>query len=109
MAQQSEAAVGLSDTIRGKARLPDEERIFAASQWYLMWLKFRKHRLAMVGGVVVILLYLMAIFAPFLTPYGKLERDSDFVYSPPQKIYFYDGSRFYLRPFVYGIISTVDK
>ena len=108
MAQQSEAAVGLSDTIRRRARLPDEERIFAASQWYLMWLKFRKHRLAMVGSVVVILLYLMAIVAPFLTPYEKLERNSDFVYSPPQPIHFYDGTRFYLRPFVYGIISTVD-
>jgi peptide/nickel transport system permease protein len=110
MAQQSEAAVsaGLSERIRGKRRLQEEERIFAASQWYLMWLHFKRHRLALVGGVVVILLYLMAISAPFLTPYGKLERNSDFVYSPPQSIHFYDGSRFYLRPFVYGIIPTVD-
>jgi peptide/nickel transport system permease protein len=111
MAQQSEtaASAGLSQRIgRGKARPEDQEKIFAASQWYLMWLHFKRHRLALVGGVVVILLYMMAIFAPFLTPYEKLGRDSDFVYSPPQKIYFYDGSRFYLRPFVYGIISTVD-
>jgi peptide/nickel transport system permease protein len=111
MAEQSEtaASAGLSERItRKRAEDQDQERIFAASQWYLMWLHFKRHRLALAGSVVVILLYLMAIFAPFLTPYGKLERDSDFVYSPPQKIYFYDGSRFYLRPFVYGIISTVD-
>ena len=110
MAQQVETAAAgeLSERIRGKARPRDEERIFAASQWYLMWLHFKRHRLALVGGVVVILLYMMAILAPFLTPYGTLERNSDFVYSPPQKIYFYDGSRFYLRPFVYHVISTVD-
>ena len=110
MAQQSEtaASAGLSERIRGKSRPQDDERIFAASQWYLMWLHFKRHRLALVGGAVVILLYAMAIFAPFLSPYGKLERNSDFVYSPPQKIHFYDGSRFFLRPFVYGVISTVD-
>ena len=109
MAQQSETATATGFARdRGKQRPHEEERIFAASQWYLMWLHFKRHRLALVGGVVVILLYLMAIFAPFLTPYKKLERNSDFVYSPPQKIYFYDGERFYLRPFVHGIISTVD-
>jgi peptide/nickel transport system permease protein len=110
MAQQSKTAVSvwLSDTIRGKARSQDEEKIFAASQWYLMWLHFKRHRLALVGSAVVILLYAIAIFAPFLGPYGKLERNSDFVYSPPQKIHFYDGSRFSLRPFVYGVNASVD-
>jgi len=109
MAQESETAAAPSlERPQTRKRPQQEERIFAASQWQLMWLHFKRHRLALVGGVVVILLYLMAIFAPFLTPYEKLERNSDFVYSPPQSIHFYDGSRFYVRPFVYGIISTVD-
>ena len=33
-----------------------EERISVATQWQLMWWRFRKHRLAMVGTVIVIVL-----------------------------------------------------
>jgi len=46
----------------------EEERIFVATQWQLMWWKFRKHKLAMLGGIVTILIYLVAIFAEFLSP-----------------------------------------
>jgi len=97
-----------SEVVGARARPIDEERIYAASQWYLMWLHFRRHRLALIGSAVLLPLYLMAIFAPFLGPYGKYERNSDFVYSPPQSIHFFDSGRFYLRPFVYGIDSHVD-
>ena len=40
----------------------EEERIFVATQWQLMWWKFRKHKLAMVSGVIMIVLYLIALF-----------------------------------------------
>jgi peptide/nickel transport system permease protein len=33
---------------------PVDERIFVASQWQLMWWRFRKHKLAMASGVIVI-------------------------------------------------------
>ena len=36
-----------------------EERVSVATQWQLMWWRFRKHRLAMIGAVVVILFYLV--------------------------------------------------
>jgi len=43
-----------------------EERISVATQWQLMWWRFRKHKPALVSAVVVILLYLAAAGADFL-------------------------------------------
>jgi peptide/nickel transport system permease protein len=83
--------------------LTEEEAIYVASQWQLIRAKFLKHRLAVVGGVVVILYYLMAIFSGFLGPYDPNERHTDYVYAPPQRIYL-DG----VRPVVYGLAQTED-
>lgn len=68
-----------------------------------MWWRFRKHRLALIGGVVVILLYLIALFADFIAPYNPDLQDIRYPYRPPTTIHFVDASgSFHLRPFVYG-------
>ncbi len=54
-----------------RAELSAEERYYLASQWQLMWQKFRHHKLAIIGGSVLVVLYLAAIFADFLAPYPK--------------------------------------
>ena len=36
-----------------------------ASQWQLMWWKFRKHKMAVISGVVLVLMYGLAVFAEF--------------------------------------------
>ena len=43
-----------------------EQRVFVASQWQLMWWRFRKHRLAVASGLVVIGFYLVVLGADFL-------------------------------------------
>src|SRR6266536_6508748 len=43
-----------------------EERVSVASQWQLMWWRFRKHKLAMVSAVVVMIFYLIVVLADFL-------------------------------------------
>ncbi len=43
-------------------------RVAIASQWTLMWWKFRKHRLAMIALVIIVILYIVAIFAGFFAP-----------------------------------------
>ena len=54
-----------------------EQRIYTASQSQLIWWRFRKHKLAMIGGVVLILLYLLAIFCEFISPYTVSVRHED--------------------------------
>lgn len=74
-----------------------------ASQGQLIWRKFLRHRLAIVGGCILIAMYLSALFCEFISPYDLHRRNSDFLFAPPQGMRFRDESgRFTLRPFVYG-------
>jgi len=85
-----------------------EEKVFYASQWRLMWWKFRKHRVAVIAGVIIALMYLGALFAPFLAPYGPTHRDRGNIYVPPQKIRFRDENGFSWRPFIHPLKVTYD-
>ena len=86
-----------------------EERYYIASQWQLMWRKFRKHKLAVTGGVVLFIFYLLAVLAEFVAPYGPLDR-TDYRYHPPQRIRLVDAEgRFHFGFFVYGIEKTRDE
>jgi peptide/nickel transport system permease protein len=87
--------------------LTDEERLYVASQWSLMFHHFRKHKLAVLGSIVVVFMYSVSIFHGFLAPYEKLMR-SEYMYMAPQKLLFNDGNGFSLRPYVHGITATSD-
>ena len=76
------------------------EDLYQASQWKLMFWKLRRHKVAIIGGVVLAIFYLMAIFAPIIAPYNGDHR-SEFLYLPPQTIHWIDQGTFH--PFVYGI------
>ena len=70
----------------------DEEtpKVLIAGQWQLIWRKFRRHRLAMVGAVVTILIYLVAIFAEFLAPFSSERYAADYTYAPPQFLHLFE-------------------
>lgn len=77
--------------------------LYTASQWRLMWLKFRKHRLAVVAGVLIIALYLMAAFCEFLAPYNANTRQVNYAYAPPQRLHWVGTDGLHLWPFVYRL------
>ncbi len=79
------------------------EQIFVAPQWKLMWWKFRKHRLAMVSGVVLIVLYLTAIFCEFVAPYDPESFSTRYTLAPPSRIHFFDTEGAFRGPFIYGM------
>ena len=86
-----------------------DERAYVASQWQLMWWKFRRHRLAMVSAVIVIGLYLVALFVEPLATYDPEAQDTRLAYRPPTVLHFIDAEgRFHLRPFVYGVKQKRD-
>src|SRR5690349_21264004 len=43
------------------------------TQWQLAWRRFRKHRMAMVGSVMVGAMILLAIIGPILWPFDRLD------------------------------------
>src|SRR5450432_2869077 len=55
----------------------------ALSPWQLFWRRLKPHRIAMFGGLVLIFLYLVAIFAGFISPYDYQRLDRDRFFHPP--------------------------
>ncbi len=53
------------------------------SPWQLFWRRLKRRRIAMAGGVVLIVLYLAALFAGFVTPYSYDRQDRDRFFHPP--------------------------
>jgi peptide/nickel transport system permease protein len=53
------------------------------SPWRLFWLRLKRRRIAMVGGVILIGLYLVALFAGFVAPYNYDSQDRDRFFHPP--------------------------
>jgi len=80
---------------------PEQERYYLASQWQMMWWKFRRHRLAVVAFAFLLLLYASITISEFLAPYNLHVRHVDFIYAPPQRVHLFDQGR-YVGPFVYG-------
>ena len=81
---------------------PEQERYYMATQWQLMWWKLKRHRLAMISGAVLALMYFSVIISEVLAPYALTTRNTDFIYAPPQTInFFHDGE--FQGPFVYGL------
>ena len=86
----------------------EEEEIYVASYWKLMWWRFRKHKMALVSAVVVILLYLVAAFCEFVAPYDPEEYFVKYKEMPPTKIHIRDAEGRIHLPFVYKIDRTMD-
>jgi peptide/nickel transport system permease protein len=88
---------------------PEAEGAFSvASQWQLMWWKFRKHRLAMVASPVLGLLYLCAIFADFIAITLPDTRYPDYKFAPPTAIHVRDENGTMRAPFIYGIEGGIN-
>lgn len=83
-----------------------DKRAVGASQWRLIWWKFRKHRLAMLGGIVTVSIYLIAIFADFFAPFPPDRFSANHTYAPPQTLHLFDEGR--LAPYVNGYTVEID-
>ena len=81
--------------------IPQEEKYFVATPRQLMWWKFKKHKLAVISLFILGLMYFLAAFAEFISPYNIHVRHIRHLYAPPQKIHFVYNGKFHLRPAVY--------
>jgi peptide/nickel transport system permease protein len=79
-----------------------------ASTRQLIWWRFKKHTLAMIGLWLIGLLYFAAIFCEFLAPYEKDHRHLMAIYASPSRIHVFDKDWNLRRPFVYGIRMEMD-
>ncbi|WP_299751312.1 ABC transporter permease [Devosia sp.] len=79
-----------------------------ASQWQLMWWKFTRHKIAVAAGVVILLLYFIAIFSEILAPTDPNKNAAAFKYIPPQGIHLFEDGTWNFSPHVHGFSFKTD-
>jgi len=87
---------------------PEQERFYRASQWRIMWWKFRRHRIAVGCALILFAVYASILVSEFLAPYNLHTRDSGHIYAPPQELRLFHDGRF-VGPFVYGYRMELDQ
>ena len=58
--------------------IEEDSDYFFASSWKLMRRKFFRHKLAIIGGSILLIFYMMSIFAHFFSPYDPFTRYPDY-------------------------------
>jgi peptide/nickel transport system permease protein len=98
---------------RGEEDVEDEvvdTRLTVTSQWRLIWWRFRKHRVALASGVVLILLYLVAVFADAVAPYDPGQINGGYKLVQPISISFFDpDGDFTFWPGVHPLVAQRDS
>ncbi len=92
-----------------KKKAQNDESRYMASQWKLMWIKLKKHKLAKFSMIVLLILYIGALFADFLAPYGLEDFTGLYKDTAPTKIHWRDENGNFSRPYVYKLQKVNDR
>jgi peptide/nickel transport system permease protein len=77
--------------------VPGESR----TPWQTFWREFRKSPVALAGAVILLLLYVLALFADFFAPYPMAYQHLDFGYHAPTPVHWFADGKF-VGPYVHG-------
>lgn len=80
-----------------------EERISVASNWTLVWWRFRKHRLAVASALVLLGLYAVVLCPEFFSTHDPEATDARLAFIPVQRVRFFDDGR--VSPWVPAIVG----
>ncbi len=100
--------------VTGATATPAQEKARArnydiATHWQLMWWKFKRHHMAILGLSLLSVFLVISLVPEFLSPYGPHSRNLRYAQGPPMGIHFFDSDgEFHARPFVYGWDSRRD-
>jgi peptide/nickel transport system permease protein len=105
-------ATPIKNQVEGQALedeiVSDGENVYVAPPWKLMWWRFRKHKMAMVSAVVLLLFYFTALFSEFVAPYDPDQSFIQYKYAPPTKIHIRDAEGRFQWPFIYQTQRGLD-
>ncbi|UWQ61965.1 ABC transporter permease [Leisingera caerulea] len=105
----SDATQQTADLTAAKARAHDAQlKYYSASQWTLIWWRFRRHRAAMIAAALLSVMALAGIFAEFVAPYGPVSRNTQYIEGVPQVPKFCDEGGCSFVPFINGTKTERD-
>ncbi len=93
----------MKDNINTDLSTTKVNRRDVATHWQLMWWQFKKNKMALVAGSILVVFIIIGIFAEFIAPYSAGNRNKEYLQSPPMKIHNFDSEgKFHFQAFIYG-------
>jgi peptide/nickel transport system permease protein len=80
-----------------------EERVSVASNWKLVWWRFRKNKLAVVSALVLILFYIIVLVPDFFATQDPEATEAKLAFIPTQGLNLFDGTSF--SPWVPAVVG----
>jgi peptide/nickel transport system permease protein len=88
---------------------PQQQVAEDESYFQLVWRRFRRSRVSIIGALMVLMLVILALFADFFCPTSLTEINLKSSFIPPQQVHFVDAEgNFHLTPFVYNYVYELD-
>jgi len=78
------------------------------SRWQLVWRALRKHKLGMVSLWILIIMYIIALLADFLSPTNPYEQTQGLSFAPPSRVHWTDESGKLTAPYIYAWVMERD-
>ena len=73
--------------------------------YQLVWKRFKKSKIAIIGGFMTLALIILAGFSDFFSPTDPTKLNMRQAFQPPQRVHFIDAEgKPHLRPFVYNLV-----
>jgi peptide/nickel transport system permease protein len=93
----------IADALNSSAEAQAEERVSVASNWKLVWWRFKKHRLALFSAAVLIFFYIIVLSPHFFAVSDPEATDERLTFVPVQGLHLMDGWSF--SPWVPAIVG----
>lgn len=104
MAAGSQAEAVVSDAELSKSvTIQAEERVSVASNWKLVWWRFKKHRLALFSASVLIFFYAIVFIPDFFATQDPEATDAQLTFIPTQGLNLFDG--LHINPWVPAVVG----
>ena len=82
---------------------------YAGNQWYIIWCSFKQNKLAFVSGILLLVVYLIALLAEFFAPTLPTTVSESNINCPPTAVHVVDKVGNWHPPFVYKYEQVVDQ
>lgn len=91
---------------KNNQKIEFEEKYMTRGQ--LIWRAFLRHKLGVISLGILIILYMLALFADFFSPYNPIDQSLKHTYAPPTRIHrSYKGTK--TKAYILPVITYVDK
>jgi len=93
----------MTEPVSAPAAPTAEDRVSVASNWRLVWWRFRKHRLALASALLLLALYAVVLAPDFFSTQDPEATDARLAFIPVQRPHLFDGAR--LSPWVPAVVG----